>query len=252
MASPQANPTQSYWWNNLTQGPVADNRTSCGCPGDAEKACATGTSSGRIPARRHLLQAPLQASFAAGSSNFRKRQTTELGRIADSGLRYFNDLLCKDFDLLCKDFGHGIGPVAELERSQTILIGGSERSNVLGGEGRILQEPVDGHDDCPMKILDRRERQPSPLPPCGRQRRVIYTGAMKRRLNRGCGRMRQKTHLPAGGAAPTRPQGLTILRPQCAEARRLGVIRGPRQRSRGDANSSTGRKRSIAHPLHRL
>ena len=31
-----------------------------------------------------------------------------------------------------------------------------------------------------------------------------------------------------------------------------GVIRGPRQRSRGDANSSTGRKRSIAHPLHRL
>jgi len=67
-------------------------------------------------------------------SDFRKRQTTKLGRIADSGLGYFNDLLGEDF-------GDGIGPVAEFERPQTILVGGSERSNVLGGKGRILQEP---------------------------------------------------------------------------------------------------------------
>jgi len=54
-------------------------------------------------------------------SNFGKGQATNLTRIAHTGLRYFNDLLCKNF-------GDGIGPVAELESTQALFIGRSQRS----------------------------------------------------------------------------------------------------------------------------
>src|SRR5690242_2722680 len=139
-------------------------------------------------------------------SDFRQRQTTELDRIADSGLGYFNDLLGKDF-------GDGIGAVAKFERSQTILIGGSERSNVLGGKGRILQEPVDGHDDCPVENPKQTGASAIPIAAIRPATSRYLHRCDERRLNRGCGLIRQKTTRPpaspvGGGAPPTRRDGL--------------------------------------------
>jgi hypothetical protein len=67
-------------------------------------------------------------SSTAGNSDFLKRQPAEPRRIPYSGLRELNDLLCNNL-------GDGIGPVAQLQGSQAILVGRDERSDIFGCKG---------------------------------------------------------------------------------------------------------------------
>jgi hypothetical protein len=67
-------------------------------------------------------------SSTAGNSDFLKRQPTEPSRIPYSGLRELNNLLCNNL-------GDGIGPVAQLQGSQAILVGCHERSDIFGCKG---------------------------------------------------------------------------------------------------------------------
>jgi|SRR6516165_3029860 len=96
-------------------------------------------------------------------------------------------------DLLCEYLSGRIRPVAQLQRSQAILVGRDERSDVLGCKGCILQKPVDGHGGAPSEKSRRRAR-------------AILIAAMRpatpnylhrtdeHHLNSGGNSTRQKTH----------------------------------------------------------
>jgi hypothetical protein len=140
MTSPQ----QNYWLDNLTHAPDTDNRTSRYRLLLHIDALALAPARRRPQMRRRHALIPAPHSSTAGNSDFLKRQPTEPGRIPYASLRDLNDLLCNKLS-------DGIGPVAQLQGSQAILVGRDKRSDILGCKGAILQKPVNGHNGAPVE-----------------------------------------------------------------------------------------------------
>jgi hypothetical protein len=104
--------------------------------------------------------------FGRRRSYLLERALTQLDRIADAGLRDLEDGFGDDFS-------ERIGPVAQLQNAQAILIGGNDRLNVLGHECRLLQQAVNRHWGTLRRGVEYgRERKPSPLLPVGQQWRT--------------------------------------------------------------------------------
>src|SRR6516165_8813539 len=135
-------------------------------------------------------------------------------------------------DLLCEYLSGRIRPVAQLQRSQAILVGRDERSDVLGCKGCILQKPVDGHGGAPSEKSRRRARA-IPIAAMRPATPIYLHQTDEHHLNSGSNSTRQKTHLALGHDYSA------------------GALSAPGGGAPGRyENCSTGCKRRIAHSPH--
>src|SRR6516162_9015821 len=120
-------------------------------------------------------------------------------------------------DLLCEYLSGRIRPVAQLQRSQAILVGRDERSDVLGCKGCILQKPVDGHGGAPSEKSRRRAKAiPNAAMRPATSKYLHRTD--EHYLNSGGNSTRQKTHF---GIRPRLGRGTVRSRRRSRPVRKL-------------------------------